>query len=202
MVQTNKQQCPLQQGIGQHYRETITANATSHTPISPGTTVGSSERNSDNKLEKTTVHYDRRNTRLDTSTKSSGVDITNAGQTDPHNAKKTSKNVESMPTLKNTTHNTPTPTVTTINSSEKVLENDREETHIRENRYEMPKPHLQPKELQSTITIDEWDQFSHQEITILENDDRVSVPSKIRITTQNPATITIISKRTNNSQQV
>ena len=86
LVHTNKQQYSLHQGLGQHYEETIAVNATSHTPISPGTTI----------------------------------------------------------------------------------------TNIWENQSEMSKPHLKPGEPQNTITIDGRDKSSHQEITILENDNRVS----------------------------
>jgi hypothetical protein len=174
LVHTNKQQYSLHQGLGQHYEETITVNATSHTPISPGTTIKSSNGSSDNKLEETTIHDNRQKTQLDTPTKSVNEYITNAEENGPHNVKNTSKDVENMPVIKNTTHYTPTPTVITISSSEDGLENDREETNIRENQSEMSKPHLKPGEPQNTITIDGRDKSSHQEITILENDNRVS----------------------------
>ena len=71
-----------------------------------------------------------------------------------------------------------------------------EETRIQEDRSEVSKPHLKPEKLQNTITIDGQDQSSHQEITILGNTDQIATPNEIRITTQNPATITIVSTRT------
>ena len=110
-------------------------------------------------------------------------------------------NIGETPIKRDTTDDTPTPTIITISSSEDGLEDDREETSTRENRSKISKPHSKPEKSQDTIAIYGRDQSSHQEITILGNTDKISTPSEIRITTQTPATITIVSKLTNVLQQ-
>ena len=131
-IHTNEQQCSLHQGIGQHYKETIAVNATSHTPMPPGTTIGSSNNSSKDRLEETTVHDNRRDTQLDTSTQSVNEDITNAEETHPHDFTNTFEDIGKTPITKNTTHYTPTPTIISISSSEDSLENNQEKTSIRE----------------------------------------------------------------------
>ena len=201
LVHTNKQQYSLHQGLGQHYEETIAVNATSHTPISPGTVIQSSINSSGNKLEETTIHDNRRDTLLNPPSRSVNEDISNTEEPHLHDVSSTSKDIGKTPTTKNTSHYTPTLTIIATSSSRNDLENNQEETNIRETQSKTSTSHLKPTKSQSIITINDRDQPSHQEITILENNDQVSAPNEIRITTQNPATITIISKRSNTSTQ-
>ena len=194
----------------------ITGNTTHHTPTSPRITIGSSDNSSKDRVEEITIQNNRRGTQLDILTTSTDENNPNSKKTHPHNVQNTIVDIRETPIIENTTHVAPAPTIITIRSSEDGSENDREEITIREDQSEVSNPHLkhktgeQPptlagnntdKKSQDAITIDRRDQSSHQGITILENTDQNVTPNEIRITTQNPTTITIVSKYTNVPEQ-
>ena len=199
LVHTNNQRCSLHQGIGHHHNKTAVVNSTSNTPMQPETAVGSPENNSGEVLEETTVHNDHQITLVEASTRLIDRDVSRIEGAYLHNVPNTSENTGQTPITKNSPHHTPTPTTIAASSSDNNLENNWEATNIRGTQSETSIPHPKPTKPQNIITINDRDQPSHQEITISEDNDQVSAPNEIRITTQNPSTITIISKRANTS---
>ena len=199
LVHTNNQRCSLHQGIGHHHNRTVVVKSTSNTPMQPETAVGSPRNNSGEVLEEITVHNDHQNTLLEASTRLMDENISNIKEAHLHNVPNTSEDTGQAPITKNSSHYTPTPTTIATSSSDNNLENNWEATNIRGTQSETSISHPKPTKSQSIITINDRDQPSHQEITISENNDQVSAPNEIRITTQNPSTITIISKRANTS---
>ena len=201
LVHTNNQRCSLHQGIGHHHNRTVVVKSTSNTPMQPETAVGSPRNNSGEDLEEITIHNDHQNTLLEASTRLMDENISNIEEAHLHNVPNTSEDTGQAPITKNSSHYTPTPTTIATSSSDNNLENNWEATNIRGTQSETSIPHPKPTKPQNIITINDRDQPSHQEITISEDNDQVSAPNEIRITTQNPSTITIISKRANTSTQ-
>ena len=111
-------------------------------------------------------------------------------------------------------HNTHAPTITTITSSEDSSDDGVKEITIQDKNSTGTHPHRGQttgvqiskatgnatiRTSQDTDTANKWDQSTHQEI--LENKNPTKTPSRIRITTQNSAKITIVPQRPNITQQ-